>query len=108
MRRILVTYARSRHRLKRGGAQTKLTLEVVLARAATPDVDLMALDEALTTLAKLDAQHGRIVELRYFGGLTIEETAAVLDVSPATVKNKWSMARAWLHGELKRGGRHDA
>ena len=107
MRRILVNHARDRRRIKRGGAVTMLTLDNVVAAATAGTVDLVALDEALATLATLDAQQSRISELRYFGGLTIEETAAVLGVSPATVKNKWSVARAWLHRELRPGGRHE-
>lgn len=105
MRRILANHARDRQRLKRGGGRTKLTLQEDVVGAAAREVDLVALDDALDALAALDAQQSRIIELRYFGGLTIEETAHVLEVSPATVKNKWTLARTWLHRELRRGGR---
>jgi len=88
MRRILVNYARDRTRLKRGGSPTRLTLDNVVQAANARSVDLVALDDALEALATLDDQKSRIIELRYFGGLTIAETAAVLGVSPATVKNK--------------------
>jgi len=106
MRRILVNYARDRTRLKRGGATTRLTLDKVVEAATARSVDLVALDDALEALATLDDQKSRIIELRYFGGLTIAETAAVLGVSPATVKNKWSVARAWLHRELRQRDHH--
>jgi RNA polymerase sigma factor (TIGR02999 family) len=101
MRRILVDHARDRKRFKRGGAQTRVTLDKVVESASARAVDLVALDDALQALATRDEQQSRIVELRYFGGLTIAEAAAVLDVSPATVKNKWTLARAWLHRELR-------
>lgn len=101
MRRILVDYARTQHRAKRGGHDTDLPLEeAVLVSTEESSVDLLALDQALTRLAKLDEQQSRIVELRYFSGLTIGETAQVLRVSPAGVKRDWNMAKAWLHHEL--------
>jgi RNA polymerase sigma factor (TIGR02999 family) len=100
MREILVDHARSRQAAKRGGAQVRLSLSKVDRIASRPDVDLLTLDEALGRLAALDPQKGRIVELRYFGGLGIEETAEVIGVSPATVKRDWSMARAWLRSEI--------
>ncbi|HEY0458750.1 MAG TPA: sigma-70 family RNA polymerase sigma factor [Pyrinomonadaceae bacterium] len=101
MRRILVNYAVSRHRDKRGGAGENLPLEEGLSVAAEErDMDLIALDKALNELAKLDERQSRIVELRYFSGLSIEETAEVLKISPATVKRDWSMAKAWLRSEL--------
>src|SRR5712692_2943261 len=87
MRRILVNHARDRRRLKRGGAPTQLTLDNVMAATSARTVDLVALDQALGVLAARDEQQSRIIELRYFAGLTITETAAVLRVSPATVKN---------------------
>ncbi len=101
MRRILVNYAVSRGRRKRGGSNEPITLDDTIA-IATPniDVDLLALDEALTRLEKLDERQTRIVELRYFSGLSIEETAEVLEISPATVKREWNMAKAWLRAEL--------
>jgi RNA polymerase sigma factor (TIGR02999 family) len=106
MRRILVDHARSRGAQKRGGDAEELPLdENVAATAAVPedDVDLGALDEALARLALVDAQAVRVVELRYFAGLTLEETAAVLGISTATVKRDWAMARAWLYRELTGG-----
>ena len=103
MRRILVDYARKKHREKRGGDFVKLTLEAAaLVSGKEKSVDLMALDEALTRLEKIDEQQARIVELRYFSGLTLEETAEALRVSRTTVANDWSMAKAWLHRELTR------
>jgi RNA polymerase sigma factor (TIGR02999 family) len=104
MRKILINYARDRKRYKRGGGGQKLSLEDVHAVSKEPGVDLVALDEALERLAAIDPQQGRIVELRYFGGLTIEETAEALGTSPATVKREWSLARAWLDCELRKGG----
>ena len=100
MREILVDYARTRNRAKRGGGLAPIRIEDAGELAAAPEVDLMALDEALDALERIDAQQRQIVELRYFGGLSIEETAQVLGVSPATVKRDWRMARAWLHREL--------
>jgi RNA polymerase sigma factor (TIGR02999 family) len=104
MRQILVDYARSRHAAKRD-AGWKLTLDEAIALPRQRELDLVKLDDALTELSRLDAQQGRIVELRYFGGLSIEETAQVLDISPATVKRDWATARIWLHRELDRGAR---
>jgi RNA polymerase sigma factor (TIGR02999 family) len=103
MRRILVSHARQRLASKRGGGRLTVTLGEQAAVAAERNTDLMALDEALTELARLDPRQGRVVELRYFAGLTIEETAAVVEVSPATVKNDWKMARAWLFNRLEGG-----
>ena len=101
MRRILVDYAKARHRVKRGGAEEHLPLEAAtLAVSGERSVDLEALDEALTQLAELDERQARIVELRYFSGLSIEETAEVLHISPATVKNDWKSAKAWLYQEI--------
>lgn len=101
MRRILVNYAHARHRKKRGGAAENLELdETILNATQTMDVDLLALDEALTRLAKKDEQQARIVELRYFSGLTIDETAEILGISPATMKRDWKMTKAWLYREL--------
>jgi RNA polymerase sigma factor (TIGR02999 family) len=106
MRQILVEYARRRNAAKRDGGY-KLSLDENLAMARTRSIDLMALDDALNGLAKLDAQQGRIVELRYFAGLSIEETARVLGISPATVKRDWATARVWLHHELSAAEHHD-
>lgn len=104
MRRILVDHARSKKREKRGGEAIRLTLNEEAMNVATSEksVDLMALDEALTRLEKLDEQQSRIVELRYFSGLTLEETADTLNVSRTTVATDWAMAKAWLHRELTR------
>jgi RNA polymerase sigma factor (TIGR02999 family) len=101
MRQILVERARARNARKRGGGAARVTLDEAMAPAPGPPVDLDALDEALTRLAALDAQQARIVELRFFGGLSVEETADVLGISPATVKRHWSVARAWLARELE-------
>ena len=104
MRRILVNYAIKRKREKRGGANENIELdETIVIAAEKSDVDLMALDEALTRLEEMDARQARVVELRYFSGLNIEETAEVLNISPATVKREWSMAKAWLKAELSGG-----
>jgi RNA polymerase sigma factor (TIGR02999 family) len=100
MRRILVDHARSHLYAKRGGGAQKLALDEAIATPQERDLDLVALDDALTTLAEIDPQQGRIIELRYFGGLTIEETAEALSISPATVKRDWTMAKAWLYGEI--------
>ncbi len=101
MRRILVDHARAKHRRKRGGDNIKLSLEdATLVAAKEKGVDLIALDEALNKLAEFDAQQARVVELRYFSGLSLEETAEALHVSRATVARDWEAARAWLHREL--------
>jgi RNA polymerase sigma factor (TIGR02999 family) len=101
MRRILVDYARAKHREKRGGDNIKLSLEeATLVAAKEEGVDLVALDEALTRLAERDKQQASVVELRYFSGLSLEETAEALHVSRATVARDWEAARAWLHREL--------
>jgi RNA polymerase sigma factor (TIGR02999 family) len=96
MRQILVQRARARHAAKRGGARQQVTLVEGLVLGEGPAVDVLALDEALTRLAAFDPEQAKIVELRYFGGLTVEETAEAVGVSPATVKRQWTMARAWL------------
>ena len=101
MRRILVDHARTRHRSKRGGAAENLPLDEA-ANIGLPEksVDLLALDEALERLALLDNRQVKVVELRYFSGLSIDETAEVLGVSNATVRNDWTMAKAWLKQEI--------
>ena len=104
MRRILIDSARKHAAAKRGGPQAELSLDEVADIALEPDSNLLKLDEALNQLAKIDSRQSRIVELRYFGGLTIEETAEVISVSPATVKREWTMARAWLHQEITESG----
>jgi RNA polymerase sigma factor (TIGR02999 family) len=102
MRRILVDHARARSAAKRGSPSDKVELDDRALAAGEPNLDLAALDEALSRLAQFDAQQGRIVELRFFGGLTIDETAQVVGVSPATVKREWTVAKAWLHREVSR------
>lgn len=106
MREILVQYARRKKAAKRDGGY-KLPLEDAFAVAQSRSIDLIALDDALTHLSKLDPQQSRIVELRFFSGLSVEETALVLGVSPATVKRHWSTARVWLYDQITRT-RHDA
>ena len=108
MRQILVQYARRRNAAKRGGGQYKLTLDGAVVLPDSRSLDLVALDDALHELARLDPQQSRIVELRFFGGLTIEETSHVLGISPATVKRHWTTARIWLHDEISRAEHHDA
>jgi len=100
MRRILVDHARTKKRAKRGGSDIKVSLADVTVPVKERDLDVVALDEALTRLAEIDEQQSRVVELRFFSGLTVEETAEVMGISPATVKRDWSMAKAWLHREL--------
>jgi len=104
MRRILVDHARGHHAAKRGGSAIQVPLEEGTAAAQERDVDLLELDEALTRLAVLDERQAKVVELRYFTGLGIEETAEALAISPATVKREWAMARAWLRRELGGAG----
>ena len=100
MRRILVDHARSRQAAKRGGSDIKLPLEEGMIVAEGKDVNLVALDEALERLAAIDPQQSRVVELRFFSGLSVEETAAVLGVSTRTVKRDWNVAKAWLRREI--------
>lgn len=103
MRQILVDYARTKHRQKRGGNDIKIPLEEALMIATSErHIDLIALDEALTRLEKIDEQQSRVVELRYFSGLSLEETAEALHISRATAAREWTMARAWLYRELTR------
>jgi len=103
MRQILVEHARARGAQKRWAGMDRVTLTASLVAAADEDAMLPALDEALSRLELLDAEQARIVELRYFVGLSVEETAATLGLSPATVKRRWAFARAWLHRELSAG-----
>lgn len=101
MRRILVNYAKSRNRFKRGGVEEDLPFDDALSVAAKDyDIDLLALDDALNELANLDEQQAKIVELRYFSGLSIKETAEVLKISPATVKRDWKMAKTWIRVQI--------
>ena len=101
MRRILVDHARIHLSDKRGGKVTRVALDEAIAPAAQQNVDIVALDEALSRLAALDPEQERLVELRFFGGLTIDEAAEVLGTSPATVKREWTLAKAWLHRALR-------
>jgi RNA polymerase sigma factor (TIGR02999 family) len=103
IRRILVSYARARNSAKRGGGKTRLLFDEAIALPGRREADLLALDDALEALSQIDHQQGRIVELRFFGGLSIEATAGVLGISPATVKRDWKVAKAWLYRELARG-----
>lgn len=106
MRQILIQHARAKHAEKRGGAAQKLYLDEVSALADNsvnePNLDLLALDDALDELAAVAPQQSRVVELRFFAGLSIEETAEALGISPATVKREWNMAKAWLHRQISR------
>lgn len=100
MRRILVDHARTKKRAKRGGSDVRVSLAEATLVSKGQDLDVVALDQALTKLEQLDHQQGKIVELRFFSGLTVEETAEVLGISTGTVKRDWSMAKAWLHREI--------
>jgi RNA polymerase sigma factor (TIGR02999 family) len=99
---LLVDHARKHNAEKRGQDFQKLSLDENIDRAVDRSAELIALDDALKALAEIDAQKARMVELRYFGGLSIEETADVLGVSPVTIKRHWRFAKAWLHGEMQR------
>ena len=101
MRRILVDHARARHYQKRGGDAARVTLDEALVVTNEPDPDFVALDEALNALAVVDARKSQVVEMRFFGGLTLEETADALHVSRDTVKRDWQMAKLWLLRELR-------
>jgi RNA polymerase sigma factor (TIGR02999 family) len=100
MRRVLVDYARRRNFAKRGGAAQRVALEEAATLAEERAAEVIALDEALQSLARIDPRKSRVVELRYFGGLTIEETAEALDIAPATVARDWNTAKAWLLREM--------
>jgi RNA polymerase sigma factor (TIGR02999 family) len=102
MRRILVDHARKKGAEKRGGGRVTVTLNEQLTPATQRDLDVIALDDALNELSRMNPQHSRIVEMRFFAGLSIEEAAQALGVSPATVKRDWTVARAWLYRELTR------
>jgi RNA polymerase sigma factor (TIGR02999 family) len=102
MRRILVDSARSRDKLKRGGDAVHVSLDEAMVVTREPGADLVALDDALTTLATFDARKSKVIELRFFGGLSVEETAEVLKVSPVTVMRDWGLAKIWLLRELDR------
>jgi RNA polymerase sigma factor (TIGR02999 family) len=102
MRQILVDYARRHRAEKRGGGVFMLTLEDAMALPQRKDLDVVALDDALTALAKIDERQSRVVELRYFAGLSLEETAEAMEIAESTVRRDWTVARAWLHRELSR------
>jgi RNA polymerase sigma factor (TIGR02999 family) len=101
MRQILIERARARGAVKRGGGGPRVTLDEALLAGEDRSIDLLALDEALERLAALDQEQARLVELRFFGGLTVEETAEAMGISPATVKRHWAIAKAWLTRELE-------
>ena len=108
MRRVLVDLARSRGADKRGGGAVRVTLDEAAIGGVAPDADVIRLDDALQALAALDGRKSRVVELRFFGGLTVDETAVALQVSSKTVLRDWEFARAWLQRELTRGAGRDA
>lgn len=105
MRQILANHARARRATKRGGKRMRVTLSEAINPGGGPDIELLALHDAMEKLAALDERQGRIVELRFFAGMTGEEIAHVLGISPATIKREWRAARAWLNAELERNGR---
>jgi len=108
MRRILIDLARSRHYQKRGGHAAHLHLEEALTVSIETAPDILAVDDALQALAAVDSRKSQIVELRFFGGLTVEETADVLQISPETILRDWRLAKAWLIRELSRDGDNEA
>ena len=108
MRRILVDFARSRHYAKRGGGRQPISLNESLVVSPQLSTDLVAVNDVLNALTTIDARKGQVVELRFFGGLTLEETAAVLKVSRETVRRDWKLAKAWLLRELSREARYGA
>lgn len=108
IRRILVDYARSQHAQKRGADAPKISLDEAFGVGQARDLDLVALDEALSHLKRIDERQCRVVELRFFAGLSVEETAEVMEISPATVKREWVTAKAWLFRELTGKAAHGA
>lgn len=102
MRRILVDHARTKKRAKRGGSDVRVSFTEAKISEKVQELDVVALDEALDRLAEIDERQSKIVELRFFSGLTVEETGEVLAISPATVKRDWSLAKAWLYREIRR------
>jgi RNA polymerase sigma factor (TIGR02999 family) len=108
MRRILIDHARKAHYAKRGGGAVQVSLDEAAAVAEARAAELLAVDEALEKLTAMDARKGRLVELRFFGGLTEEETAEVMGISVPTVQREWRAAKAWLHRMLTEDNRHDA
>lgn len=107
MRRILLDYARSHDAAKRGGMRQKVELDDAMALTSQRAVDMIGLDSALTRLAAIDPEQARIVEMRFFGGLSVEETAEVLNISTASVKRYWNSAKAWLYREIEKGNAGD-
>ena len=103
MRHILVDHARARNAAKRGGGEYKISLNEALISFEPPDLDLVVLDEALEELAVLDPQQSRVIELRFFGGLSVEETAVVIGISPTTVRRDWATAKLWLRRRMDKG-----
>jgi RNA polymerase sigma factor (TIGR02999 family) len=101
MRRILVDHAKAKHREKRGGDAVKLSLDDVINLSRERAADLIALDDALNELTRVDERKSRVVELRYFGGFTVEEIAQILEVSPETVMRDWKLAKAWLYQQIR-------
>ena len=108
MRQVLVDHARSKSAAKRGSGCVTLTFDEAIALPQTSQVDVVALDDALSSLSSMDPRQAQIVDLRFFGGLSIEDTAQVLGISPATVNREWSTARMWLQRELRRSDAHDS
>lgn len=108
MRRILIDHARGHLRDKRGAGERPLLLDETFIFAPERSIELIRLDDSLNRLAEIDARQSRIVELRFFAGLTVEETAEAIGISAKTVKRDWSVAKAWLHGDLKAHHDHDA
>jgi RNA polymerase sigma factor (TIGR02999 family) len=108
MRRILIDFARSRSYQKRGGAAVRVDFDEALHLTPQPDANLVALDDALTRLAKVDERKSKVVELRFFGGLDVKETAEAMKISPDTVMRDWKLAKVWLLRELRRGTHHGA
>jgi RNA polymerase sigma factor (TIGR02999 family) len=102
MRRILVDHARKHKAARRGGGQTIISLDEAVSFPQDVEIDVLAVDEALLDLARLDQQQGRLVELRFFGGLTLDETAEVMSISRSTVQREWNMAKAWLYTQLSK------
>lgn len=105
MRRILVDHARARRTAKRGGLAARITFDEALVVSKESGQDFASLEDALLALAAFDERKSRVIELRFYGGLSVEETAAVLDVSPATVMRDWRLAKAWLQAEMRGAGR---
>lgn len=108
MRRILVDHARARRSQKRGGLAARVTFDEALIVSNEPCEDFVALDDALEALAKFDERKSRVIELRFFGGLSVEETASVLKVSADTIMRDWKLAKVWLQREMRGDGPHDA